>query len=47
VRYCDDCGAERISVVSYMRTAMVRCASEAEEIRRAQNHREKFKGAGR
>lgn len=47
VRYCDDCGAERISVVSYMRTAMVRCASEAEEIKRAQNHREKFKGAGR
>lgn len=46
-RYCDDCGAERISVVSYMRTAMVKCASESEEIRRAQNHREKFKGAGR
>jgi hypothetical protein len=46
-RYCEDCGAERISVVSYMRTNMVRCASEAEEIKRAQNHREKFKGAGR
>jgi len=46
-RLCPDCGAERISVVSYMRTAMTRCGSEAEEIRRAQDHREKFKGAGR
>jgi len=46
-RYCDVCAAERISVVSYMRTAMVSCASEAEEIKRAQDHREKFKGAGR
>lgn len=46
-RYCEGCGAERISVVSYMRTNMVRCASEQDEIKRAQNHREKFKGAGR
>jgi hypothetical protein len=46
-RNCEVCGAERISVVSYMRTAMTKCASEAEEIKRAQNHREKFKGAGR
>jgi 2-oxoglutarate-Fe(II)-dependent dioxygenase family protein len=46
-RYCEDCQAERISVVSYMRTNMVRCASEQDEIRRAQDHREKFKGAGR
>lgn len=46
-RFCEECGAERISVVSYMRTNMVRCASEAEEIRKAQTHREKFKGAGR
>ena len=46
-RYCDTCGAERISVVSYMRTNLVKCASEAEEIRRAQLHREKFKGAAR
>lgn len=46
-RFCERCGAERISVVSYMRTAMVRCASESEEILRAQQHREKFKGAGR
>lgn len=46
-RYCPDCEAERISVVSYMRTAMTRCASETEEIKKAQNHREKFKGAGR
>jgi Oxygenase domain of the 2OGFeDO superfamily len=47
IRYCEQCGAERISVVSYMRTNMVRCASEQEEIQKAQNHREKFKGAGR
>jgi hypothetical protein len=46
-RFCEDCGAERISVVSYMRTNMVKCASEQEEIKRAQQHREKFKGAGR
>lgn len=46
-RYCEACGAERISVVSYMRSNMVKCGSEAEEIRRAQDHREKFKGAVR
>jgi hypothetical protein len=43
-RCCEECGAERISVVSYMRAAMVKCGSEEEEIRRAQAHREKFKG---
>ena len=42
--FCDTCGAERISVVSYMRTGMVKCASEAEEVRRAQVHRETHKG---
>lgn len=42
--YCDACGAERISVVSYMRTAMTKCASEAEEIRRAMEYREQTKG---
>lgn len=46
-RFCEDCGAERISVVSYMRANMTKCGSEAEEIRRAQEHRERFKGAGR
>lgn len=43
-KMCEICGAERISVVSYMRTAMTKCASEAEEVKRAQTHREKFKG---
>lgn len=43
-KMCETCGAERISVVSYMRSAMVKCASEEEEIIRAQKHREKFKG---
>lgn len=42
--YCEDCGAERISVVSYMRTAMTRCGSEAEEIDRAREYRERTKG---
>lgn len=42
--YCDACGAERISVVSYMRTAMTKCASEAEEIERARQYRERTKG---
>lgn len=41
---CDDCGAERISVVSYMRTAMTKCGSEAEETRRAVEYRERTKG---
>lgn len=44
---CDVCGAERISVVSYMRTAMTGCGSEAEESARAVAHREKFKGVVR
>ncbi len=42
--YCDTCGAERISVVSYMRTAMTKCSSEAEEIGRAREYRERTKG---
>jgi hypothetical protein len=44
---CETCGAERISVVSYMRTAMTSCGSELEEIKRAQEFREKTKGATR
>ncbi len=41
---CETCGAERISVVSYMRAAMTRCGSEADETARAIEHREKHKG---
>lgn len=41
---CETCGAERISVVSYMRANMVKCGSEAEEIQRAIEHRERHKG---
>lgn len=41
---CETCGAERISVVSYMRAAMTRCGSEAEETERAIRHREQHKG---
>lgn len=44
---CEACGAERISVVSYMRTAMTKCASEADEIRRAREYRERTKGVVR
>lgn len=43
-KFCDDCGAERISVVSYMRTAMTSCGSEPEENDRAVQYREKTKG---
>lgn len=42
--FCDVCGAERISVVSYMRTAMTKCGSEAEESRKAVEYRERTKG---
>lgn len=42
--YCEACGAERISVVSYMRTAMTKCGSEADEIDRAREYRERTKG---
>lgn len=42
--FCQVCGAERISVVSYMRTAMTSCGSEAEEVRRAVEYRERTKG---
>lgn len=44
---CEECGAERISVVSYMRAAMTSCGSEAEEVARAVRHREKYKGVTR
>jgi hypothetical protein len=45
--FCDVCGAERISVVSYMRTAMTRCGSEAEENQKAITYRERTKGVTR
>lgn len=45
--YCTTCGAERISVVSYMRTQMTACGSEAEEIAKAVEQRERTKGAAR
>lgn len=43
-KMCEACGAERISVVSYMRTEMTRCGSEAEEIKKAVEYRERTKG---
>lgn len=43
-RFCEVCGAERISIVSYMRTAMTSCGSEAEEMQRAVEYRERTKG---
>jgi hypothetical protein len=46
-KYCQVCGAERISVVSYMRTDMTRCGSEAEEIAKAVAYRERTKGVVR
>jgi len=42
--YCEVCGAERVSVVSYMRTNMTRCGSEQEEAQRAIAYRERTKG---
>lgn len=42
--YCSVCAAERVSVVSYMRTAMVKCGSEQEEVQRAVAYRERTKG---
>ncbi len=35
--YCQQCGAERISVVSYFRTKIAQCGSPDEELRRASN----------
>lgn len=40
-RNCEDCGAERISVVSYLRTAVVECGTMQEELERATQGREK------
>lgn len=40
-RNCEDCGAERISVVSYFRTKMVHCDTMEGELRRAIEVREK------
>lgn len=36
---CDECGAERISVVSYFRTKVANCGSPDEELRRADTKR--------
>lgn len=47
ITMCPVCKAERISVVAYMRTEMVSCGSEAEEIAKAVEHRERTKGAAR
>jgi Oxygenase domain of the 2OGFeDO superfamily len=47
IAWCADCKAERISVVSYMRTEMTACGSEAEEIQKAVAYREKTKGVDR
>lgn len=44
---CGTCGAERISVVAYMREAMVSCGSEAEEQQKAMAYRDRTKGADR
>lgn len=43
-KMCEACGAERISLVSYMRTAMTSCGSEEEENQRAVEYRERTKG---
>jgi hypothetical protein len=40
-RNCETCGAERISVVSYYRTAIVNCGTMEEELERAVQDREK------
>lgn len=45
--FCKTCGAERISVVSYMRARMTGCGSEKEEARRAVEFRERTKGIAR
>lgn len=45
--YCGTCGAERISVVSYMRERLTECGSEAEETDRAIEYRERLKGVTR
>lgn len=42
--FCQVCEAERVSVVSYMRTAMTSCGSEREETAKAVAYREKTKG---
>lgn len=38
--YCKDCGAERVSVVSYFRTKVADCGTPEEELRRAAARRE-------
>lgn len=42
--FCETCGAERISVVSYMRAGMVACGSEKDEISKAMEYRDRTKG---
>jgi hypothetical protein len=46
-RMCPACGAERVSVVAYMRAKLTGCASEAEETARAIRAREAGKGLER
>jgi hypothetical protein len=41
---CGDCGAERISVVTYMRAKLTGCGSEADEQHKATTYRERTKG---
>jgi len=44
-KYCKDCGAERISVVSYFRTKVTDCGTADEELTRAVSVREKHRDA--
>ncbi|MEW9530675.1 hypothetical protein [Microbispora sp. NPDC049125] len=37
---CEDCGAERVSLVSYFRTKVARCGTPDEEYRKGSNYRE-------
>lgn len=46
-RNCEDCGAERISVVSYLRTKITKCGSMGEELERAVHVREKRAATGK
>jgi hypothetical protein len=40
--HCKECGAERVSIVSYFRTKIAKCGSPEEEYQRANDHREKL-----
>ena len=43
---CAECGAERVSVVSYFRTRMTACGTPAEELARDRASRENASGPG-